>query len=279
MRVLALALFACLPIGVAADVSAPKWRALPWHLVDVYHRYPDTGTFRSVEVDMELSGQVPGGSFLYLSPLWGKFGDTGFYFGFVSDLYSRQQKRIVGKGMIFSRWGAGTLDDARLPTTSWGFIGEKETSGEGDFVSVRQPFSWSEGRYTFVMRKRRPTPSGGASWLDLLIFEHQTGKWFDGGGLRFRNPSLKLKPTLVNFVEVFAPWGKGRWAFPTSLPNLTVTMGPPLINGIYEPVSSRRKRNPSVPPLVELSDVGGELRVRLGTLPVPVAPNTKTLAR
>ena len=267
---------AVLPQWTLAEAPPKAWKPLPWHLIDYYHRFPDTGTFRAIEIDLTLKGQVPKETYLYVSPLWGRFGNKGFYFGFLSDMYDPKAKTNIGRGIIFSRWGLGSHEDARPTRDAQSFIGKKATSGEGDFVSIRKPFHWTEGRYTFLMRARHPDRSSTGTWVDLLILEHASGKWIDAGGLRFRKQELRLRNQLASFVEIFAKRGRSRRHFPKSLPNLTVSLSPPLVNGTYEPISNRVRFGKKVPRLVEVEDDGLDFHIKLGGLPVPRAPAAKT---
>ncbi len=262
------------PVGGAnADILAAPWRALPWHLVDYHHKFPPTGIFRSLSMDMTLRGRVDPGASLYLSPLWGKLDETGFYFGFVSDLSGPRGRRLVGKGLLFSRWGKGRKSDTRTPDGAWAYIGDKRTSGEGDFVSVRRAFEWGQGRYSFKLTAR---PDPAATWVDLAIIEHRTGARIDGGGLRFPGSGLKLQKTLVSFVELFPPHGKGKWTFPKTVPRLDVAFRPVVVNDTFGPVAQRVHFPKKVPRLVQVHDDGFEFNVSLGRIPLAAALNDNT---
>jgi len=269
---LLLTTLAICPGSGTAKEPVKAWKSLPWHLIDYYHRFPDTGTFRAIEIDLTLKGKVPKETYLYVSPLWGRFGDKGFYFGFLSDMYDPKRKKNIGKGIIFSRWGLGSKADARTPKGARSFVGEKATSGEGDFVSIRKPYRWNEGRYTFLMRARRPDAAGRGTWIDLLVLEHKSGRWIDAGGLRFHGKELSLRSRLVSFVEIFAKRGRGRRAFPKVLPEITVSVSPPLVNGTYEPISNRIRFSRRIPRLIETEDDGLDFHMKLGRIPVPATP-------
>lgn len=258
-----------------ADAAETAWRALPWHLVDYHHKFPPTGAFRSVAIDMTLRGRVGADASLYVSPVWGKLGGTGFYFGLVSQLSGRQGRGLVGKGLLFSRWGSGTADDIRVPDAGWSYRGDKRTSGEGDYISVRQAFAWGEGRYSFALSAR---PEKAATWVNLSVTDRRTGRRIDGGGLRFPGAGLTLERTLVSFVEIFPPHGKGKWAIPKSLPRLDVAFSPAVVNGAFGPVSHRVHFPKRVPRLVKIHDDGFDFHVGLGHIPVPSSGPVPTAA-
>lgn len=260
----------CLGAGVAhSDTSTPKkYRALPWHLVDQYHRMSQEHAFQVIEIDMTLTGDTNIDLSMYFSPLWGKLDGNGFYFGFLSQIYDTRVKKIVGKGAIFSRWGLGRQEDIRIPKGGWSFVGNKATSGEGDFLSVRVPFDWSEGKYSFLMKTRGlPKPEG--VWVDLMVYENHTGKWIDIGGLRFKNGPMKLSRSVANFIEVFAPRGRGKHAYPKQLPFLDVTFSKPRLNHHIDPVRTRHVTPKNVPVLFQTNVVGDTVTFKLGDVPVP----------
>lgn len=269
--VLALAAALVLIAAAAAAQPAGPWRALPWHLVDYHHKFPPTGIFRGLSIDMTLTGEVAAGTSLYLSPLWGKLDETGFYFGFVSQLSGPKGRSLVGKGLLFSRWGLASAADARAAEGMWAYIGDKRTSGEGDYVSVRRAFAWGQGRYTFTLSAR--PADGDAVWVDLRVREHRTGRLIDGGGLKFPGAVPRLGRTVVSFVEMFPPHGKGKWAFPVEIPRLDVAFSPALVNDAYGPVGHRIHYPRKVPRLVTARDDGFGLSVALGRIPAPQATN------
>ena len=267
--VLVLSVAVCAP-ALGASAQGP-WRALPWHLVDYHHRFPPTGVFRSVSIDMTLKGEAKRGQSLYLSPLWGKLGDTGFYFGFATDVSGPRGRGLIGKGVLFSRWGRGSKADVRAPKGGWTYVGDARTSGEGDYVSVRRGFKWGDGRYTFAMEVDAARSGAEGTWIDLRITEHRTGRVLDAGGLRFRGSGLSLQRTVVSFAEIFPPHGKGKWALPSRVPRLDLSFSPALVNNKFGPVSHRVHFPRRVPRLAQVRDDGFDLHVTLGRLPVPAS--------
>lgn len=272
LRAALLALAAVVLLAVPAFADG-NWKPLPWHLVDYNHRLPETGPFRTLEIDMELSGDAEGGPPLYLSPLWGHIGKSGFYFGFLSDIFDLRQQKAVGKGIIFSRWGLGSEDDIRMPDGAWNYVGRKASSGEGDFLSVRRTYAWKPGKYTFLLRARTRAADSDGTWVDLLIFEHATGTWIDGGGLRFTDPTPHLSQRVVSFVEVVQRRGEPRTAMPDPLPKLDIVIGPPLVNGTFEPLANRTQFSDRVPRILGVRTEAGVIHMEMGRIPVPANDN------
>lgn len=262
--------------SVSADTDQPKtYRSLPWHLVDQYHRMPDGQTFQVLEIDMTLKGDTNIDLSMYFSPLWGKIDGSGFYFGFLSQIFDTRIKKVVGKGAIFSRWGLGRQEDIRIPKDGWSYVGNKATSGEGDFLSVRVPFEWTSGTYSFLLKSRGlPTAVGGA-WVDLMVLEKNTGKWIDVGGLRFKGGAMTLGKSVANFIEVFAPRGGGRHAYPKQLPFIDVTFSKPRLNNHIDPLRTRYLTPKNVPVLFKTDVEGDTVTFKLGSVPVPTITRTK----
>jgi len=222
------------------------WRPLPWHLVDYNYTLPDTGPFETLEMDMEIRGDADEGMFLYLSPLWGRLDQTGFYFGLQTDLFDKGKS--LGKGIILSRWGKGRHIDGRAGPGGWTFIGEKATSGEGDFISVRTTYDWQPGRYTFVLKARKNEAGNTAgTWVDLSIRERVTGRWIDGGGLRFPGSRPHLRKRVVSFVEIYQAKARPLPDVPGNLDGLEISFGNPLVNQTFRPIKKRASFTPRVP--------------------------------
>lgn len=265
---LALSLLQCIWLD-QAHAKTQQYRSLPWHLVDQYHRMPEGQSFKKLEVDMTLSGQTEIDLSMYFSPLWGKIDGNGFYFGFLSKIFDTRINKVVGKGAIFSRWGLGREEDIRIPKGGWSYVGNKATSGEGDFLSVRVPFEWTPGTYTFLMKTRAEDRSTDGIWVDLIVYQQSTGKWVDVGGLRFKYGPMKLARGLANFIEVFAPRGGGRHAYPKALPLMDVTFSKPRLNDVLDPLRTRHVVPKNVPLVFKTSVVGDTVTFKLGDVPVP----------
>lgn len=108
----------------------------------------------------------------------GKIGGVGMYFGFQTDVM-RPKVGWQGKGLIFSRWGTRSNEDA-MPATG-GFL---ENSGhEGDFVGVRTIFEWKLGRYHCWLSPCHEETA--ATWYEFKVRQLSDGQEISAGSLRF----------------------------------------------------------------------------------------------
>ncbi|MDR2981359.1 MAG: hypothetical protein LBV12_03830, partial [Puniceicoccales bacterium] len=142
--------------------TAPKVEKLPnlpWHMVNLWWNFEkETADFQSFSIDFSINQTVDSSKLnLYIAPIgYGKFNEVGFYGGIQTNSGGWPAAKIdekwrhdIGKGAIFSRWGKGamSLDNARAAID-----GVYESAGyEGDFVSVRRPFPWTAGKYTYSL--------------------------------------------------------------------------------------------------------------------------------
>src|SRR6476659_922956 len=136
-----------------------KYAPVPWHLVDHWWDIGEDTPFESLAVDVTISADVPPSVNLYVAPIGlGHLSKTPFYGGIQTQADGNTKKdqklRPLGPGLLFSMWGERSLDAIR--PSDGGFL---QSSGhEGDFVSVRRPYQWKKGTYTYrVVRMDRET--------------------------------------------------------------------------------------------------------------------------
>lgn len=258
IRHLIVGILALLATSASALAETP-WRKLPWHLVDYFYRFEASQGFRSLAIEVDVRGNAKEGDFIYLSPLWGKIGGTGFYFGLQTDVQDRRVKRYIGKGVIYSRWDSTTRADARAAPGGWVDALDDARSGEGDFVGVRLPYAWGEGAYNFLLLAR-PIANGGG-WVDLVFFDHAAGRWVDAGGLRF--PSLNgFYERPASFLEIYAyPLGP---QFPDRyvVPNMEIKIGTPLLNQTLRPLDAKPRIGERIPHLLAITPNQDGLRLK-----------------
>jgi len=139
---------------IAAEVpgqeSKSEYPPPPWHLVDLWWDVGQDTPFESYSIDVDISDDVPSTKNLYIAPVGlGRLGKTPFHGGIQSqsDGYTKrdQHLRKIGPGFIFFMWGQRSLDAIR-PSLG-GFC--RSSGHEGDFVSVRRPYEWKKGKYTY----------------------------------------------------------------------------------------------------------------------------------
>lgn len=211
----------------AADES--KFARMPWHLVDTWWDLGRATPFESLAVDVTISDDVPSSVSLYLAPIGlGHLNKSAFYGGIQtrSDGYTRADRklRVIGPGYLFSMWGERSHDAIR--PSEGGFC---QSSGhEGDFVSVRRPFAWTKGRYTYRLTRmdREEVDGKPATWVGAFVYSHAKDETVFVGALRFPGENLTLARRVANFVEIY-----GRRRPVADIPKLTVTFGPPVVNG------------------------------------------------
>lgn len=166
---------------------------------------------------------------LYIAPVsLGHLSKTPFYGGIQTqaDGYTKkdQKLRTIGPGFLFSMWGERSLDAIR--PADGGFC---QSSGhEGDFVSVRRPFEWKKGKFTYRLTRmdREEIDGKPRTWVGAFVHSHEKGENLFVGALRFKGENLTLERKVANFVEVY-----GRQRSVSDIPKVTVTFGPPVVNG------------------------------------------------
>ncbi len=242
----------------AVGASAGSLEALPWHLVDYTYDFDPVGAFQSLDIDIDISGDTAPGHYLYVSPIWGKIGGAGFYFGLQTDV-SGHGGGDRGAGVIFSRWGAATTADARPAARGWAEALDDGHSGEGDFVGVRLPYAWGPGSYHF--RLGTLAAAGGGCWVDLEVRKRGAGEAVDAGSLRFRSCDT-FYPNPVSFIEIYA-LPPGTAPDRARLPHTAIRIHPPVVNGFRLPLRASPHIPRGVPPLAAMTRDSDGLRAVL----------------
>lgn len=223
----------CRPAVAGDDEPPPKAEAtyarMPWHLVDTWWDTGEEPVFESLAVDVTISDDVSSSVNLYIAPIGlGHLGKIPFYGGIQtqSDGTSRQERRLrkIGPGLLFSMWGERRLEAIR-PSEGGLF----QSSGhEGDFVSVRRPYAWAKGQYTYRLSRMDRETIGGETftWVGAFVYSHERDENVFVGALRFPGTDLPLGRKVANFVEVY-----GTRRPVSEIPKLTIAFGPPVVNG------------------------------------------------
>ncbi len=264
---------------IAAEALAqkpkPDYPPPPWHLVDVWWDIGQDMPFQSYSVDVDISDDVPATKNLYISPVGlAHLSKTDFYGGIQTQMdgYTKrdQNLRQIGPGFIFSMWGERSVDAIR-PSVG-GFC---QSSGhEGDFVSVRRPYEWKKGKYTYkVVRMDKEEIDGKPfTWVGVLVYNHAKGEDVFAGALRFKGDNLVLARQVASFVEVYG----GR--IPVSeIPKVTVTFGNLKVNAKPVKVAWADAVYPKdVPDYADVTAKDGSLAVKVGQ---PVESRRKRTVR
>lgn len=217
----------------------------PWHLMDIWWYFQEeTKDFHRLDIDIHIDKNVPDDVNLYIAPLGlASLNGTGCYGGLQTHIGGwpdKTSRKTVhgGKGGIFSRWSKDhqpiSLDYVDM--FPGGFC---ESNGyEGEFCSVRRPYAWKAGNYTFSLVKEetidfKNTPH---TWFSLTIKSHQDQSEWKIGRLLFEGKDFVFWNCHAAFVEVYG----GN----SDIPEVTVTFSYPRINGkepAYKGAIARRE--------------------------------------
>ena len=246
------------------QTSKPKeYPPPPWHLVDLWWDIGQDTPFESYSIDVDISDDVPSSVNLYIAPIGiGHLSKTPFYGGIQTqaDGYTKGDQRLrkIGPGFIFSMWGERTLDAIR-PSIG-GFC---QSSGhEGDFVSVRRPYEWKKGKFTYkIVRMDREEIDGKpTTWVGVFVYPHEKQENVFVGALRFKGENLVLSRKVASFVEVY-----GRPIPVGEIPKVTVTIGSLTVNGKPVKVATAEAIYPKrVPDYAEAVTKDGAVVVKVG---------------
>lgn len=267
-RILVPLFLLMLALAPAAGQDQPKdekkYAPMPWHLVDHWWDIGQDTPFESLAVDVTISADVPSSVNLYIAPIGlAHLSKIPFYGGIQTeaDGYTKkdQKLRTIGPGFLFSMWGERSHDAIR--PADGGFC---QSSGhEGDFVSVRRPFEWKKGKYTYRLVKmdREEIDGKPYTWVGAFVYSHDKDENLFIGALRFKGEKLVLDRKVANFVEVY-----GRRRPVADIPKVTVTFGPPIVNGKAPKTPTAEAIYPKgVPDYADTVAKDGSLVVTVGT--------------
>ena len=231
LRYLCMTLF-ILPLASACaeDNTPAQLKPPPWHLVDIWWDTGKDRPFESYAIDVTISDDVPASVNLYVAPIGlGHLNKTPFYGGIQtqSDGYTKQDRRLrkIGPGLLMSMWGERSLDAIR-PSAG----GLCQSSGhEGDFVSVRRPYKWKKGKFTYriVRMDKDIVDKKPYTWVGAFVYSHEKDENIFIGALRFPGENLVLTRQVASFVEIY-----GRRIPVERIPKLSVTFGNLRVNGL-----------------------------------------------
>jgi len=273
----ALALVGVVSAAEVADSSA-KLPPPPWHLADLWWAFENpTTNFQTLEVDVTIDRDVPDTVNLYVSPCGiAQINGLDFYGGLQSNINgwanATNHTRIhPGKGAIFSRWSSDKktpvgLDNVRVAGPDC----LVESAGyEGEFASVRRPFAWTKGTYTYQIAKAQTEVADGKTntWFTCRV-KDPTGVTHDIGSLRFEGADFTFWARHSAFVEVYSTEKIPH----SAIPEVTVTFGYPRLNGRHPKFKSARVVHPGpgersgAPDAATASADGSNIVVKVGPI-------------
>ena len=250
-------------VEAPAQDSKAEYKPMPWHLVDIWWDMGQDMPFESYSIDVDISDGVPSTKNLYISPVGiGHLNNNPFYGGIQTQVDGHtkqdQQLRKLGHGLIFSMWGQRSLDAIR-PSVG-GFC--QSAGNEGDFVSVRRPYDWKKGKYTYKIVKMDKEEVEGqpATWVGAFVNSHDKDENVFIGALRFKGENLVLARKVANFIEVYGP------RIPVNeIPKVIVTFGNLKVNGKpVKPASAEAIYPKKIPDYAGVVAKDGALVVTVG---------------
>ncbi len=197
----------------------------PWHFTNIWI------TLANAPVDIEsycvaftIETDVTGNLPIYISPINQRLNTVPLYAGIQTRIDGFEDKAAPDaekvyrpRGAIFSRW-----DERDIEATRQAPGGLFEISGyEGDFVSVRNDFAWSEGSYRLCLvksdvvegealpqRHERTDVAFGWGrlahvWVRLVATDVESGQETLIGSLAFPGESLSLDNRNAIFYEAY----------------------------------------------------------------------------
>lgn len=260
-----------------AKVAGVELPRLPWHVANVWWDFekPIEG-FESLEVDVTIDRDVPDTYNLYVAPVGvANINKLQFYGGLQSSVNgwaSRTNRTRVhpGKGAIFSRWSHDKetpigLDHVREAGPDC----LVESAGyEGEFASVRRPFAWTKGTYTYRIAKGATEVHDGKTntWFSCSV-KGAEGTMHEVGSLRFEGTEFSFWARHSNFVEVYSTAKIPR----SGIPKVKVTFSAPRINGVTPPLKRvsayyPSKTGPASPDCAWVVPDGSGVRVEVGPI-------------
>lgn len=235
----------------SASAVEEKLPPQPWHLADVWWTFENVTTnFETLEVEVAVDRDVPATCNLYVSPCGiAKINGLDFYGGLQSNINgwanATNQTRVhPGKGAIFSRWSSDKKTPVGLENVRVAGVDcLVESAGyEGEFASVRRPFPWTKGTYTYKISKAQTEITGGQTntWFTCRV-KDASGEEHEIGSLRFEGEHFTFWARHSAFVEVYSTAKIPR----SKIPEVKVTFGYPRINGQFPKLKSASVVHPA----------------------------------
>lgn len=217
-----------------AGVTLPK---SPWHVANIWWEFEKpVEHFISLEMDITIDRDVPDTYNLYVSPCGiAMINGLQFYGGLQTNVNgwpNKESRERVhpGKGAIFSRWSADKKTPIGLEhVRTAGDDCLVESAGyEGEFASVRRPFAWTKGTYTYSITKGESEKIDGVdcTWFHCRV-KDAAGVSHEVGSLRFEGTDFTFWEKHSAFVEVYSTSKIPK----SGIPKVNITFGWPRLNG------------------------------------------------
>jgi hypothetical protein len=260
--------------------------SLPWHMMVIYWSFKDSiPDFKRLDIDISIDRDIPDTYNLYISPVNSAFNGEGFYGGLQTNINGWKnkddRKRVhSGKGGIFSRWSKDKAEPIGLEYVDMFENGLCESAGyEGEFCSVRRPYTWTKGVYIFSLIKEETVLFKDAphTWVALELTDKNKSEAYRIGRLLFRGNTLELRRNIAAFLEIYATE-----KIPSSdVPEAVITFGYPRINSEELPVHNVTAMHTtsgmaSSPNVAEVTSENNDISVSIAPV---VKPQSKNVIR
>jgi len=249
----------------------------PWHLADIWWTFDkETKGFESLSVDVTIDRDIPDTYNLYIAPVGiAKINGLQFYGGLQSNVNGWASKKSrarvhPGKGAIFSRWSHDLKQPIGLTHVRTVAGGLCESAGyEGQFCSIRRPYKWTAGTYTYSIVKGDLESVDGKphTWFHCMVRSHRDGANTYMGSLRFEGDQFTFWDRNAAFVEVYSTSRIPR----SGIPKVRVTFGYPRINGMERTLKAAHvySNAEKSPQCTSVSVSGRSVVVDVGVMFVP----------
>jgi hypothetical protein len=228
-------------------------------LVDIYLDAERETELESVDIDLDISRDVPETATIFIVPVNGLISETKFYSGLLSNIPDAQKKGSgwlpdfdIGPGLTFTKWGDNSLEQVR-PSREGYYL---RSAHEGRILSARTRYPWKRGKYSLKVVKMGKEVINGSShtWFGAFLFSHENFENVFIGSLRFETARPVFGKVFASFVEVFASLAKR--ITPEDIPRFDVRLMNYRING------EKLRRTPVTISYPENSPDYADVRVR-----------------
>ena len=235
MRVLVFLFVSSGTLFAQTEKLPPK----PWHTINIKWKFQNPNPdIDRLDMDVTIDRDVPTNYSLYISPFNSFFNNIQIYAGIQTNVINTNPVDssyiAIGKGGIFSRWSTHPDERIGLDYTDMQPNGFRESSTtEGNFCSVRCPFIWTKGTYTFSLVKNGTIDFKNQphTWVSYEITDKSNAKVYKMGRLLFEGNSIIISQFVVAFVEIY-----GGEQSTKSIPEVNITFGCPIINNQETPL-------------------------------------------
>jgi len=249
-------LISCSTIAFAIIVSLTAHQDsndYPQHLVDILFETERYNDIYRMEIDVELTCDIPEQCNIFIAPLQGKIYGSVFYLGLASRIPNVHLKKTplflgapetkeVGKGIIFAR--TGTLNVTSLKTAQQGFSFVTDLEN-GEYISSRTLYPWKKGHYTFeVVRNEHAkyaSDDANSKWYLAFVRDRLSDTTVFCGMLRFKDDKSSPDKWLHSFVEIVLEPKSVIPSFSVYLKNIKIN------NATVSPKSVLARYNKGVP--------------------------------